>query len=87
MDGKSSKSRSDEQLAEILRENGHWVVNDQGGRVLCFAPSLIVAIDRAAAFASSGTKVSRLARLPYDNIIVLPDQLCRLRKMAGEVTH
>ena len=87
MDGNLSKRRSDEQLVAILRESGHWVVNGESGRVLCFAPSLIVAIDRAATFAASGAVVEQLARLPYDNIIVLPDQIRRLRKIAEGVTR
>jgi hypothetical protein len=85
MGRKPSRCKTDEQLTAILRDSGHWAVNGQGGRVLCFAPSLIVAIDRAAAFTASGDVVTQLARLPFDNIIVPPDQLSRLRKAAAGI--
>lgn len=73
--------RSDEQLEAILSETGHWVVNGQQGQALCFAASLRRAIERSVELAASGAVVTRICRLPSDNIIVLPVQIARLRQM------
>lgn len=75
-----SNHRGDEQLEAILDEPGHWVVNGQQGRVLCFAPNLARAIERAAEFAASDAVVAAICRLPSDNIIIFPPQIVRLRK-------
>src|ERR1700722_13545721 len=77
-----SNRRSDEQLEAILSETGHWVVNCQQGQALCFAASLRQAIDKSAAYAMSGAVLVSICRMPSDNIIVFPDQIDRLRKIA-----
>ena len=78
-----SNRRSDEQLEAILCETGHWVVNGQQGRVLCFAASLSRAIERSVEFAASDAVVVSICRLPSDNIVVFPAQIDRLRRTAA----
>lgn len=80
MDNARSNCRSDEQLEAILNETGHWVVNGQQGRVLCFAASLRRALERASEFAASDAIVVAICRLPSDNIIVFSGQIERLVK-------
>jgi hypothetical protein len=80
MDILHTNHRSDEQLEAVLGENGHWVVNGQQGQVICFAASLRRALDRAAEYAASGAVVVAIRRLPFDNIVVFPAQIDRLRK-------
>jgi hypothetical protein len=73
--------RTDEQLEAILAERSHWAINGQQGCVLGFAGNLQQAIDRAADYAASGAIVVSVVRLPTDNIIILPEQIIRLRKL------
>jgi hypothetical protein len=80
----SSSHRTDEQLYLGLRETGDWTVNGRGGRVLCVAPSLRLAIDRARDYAASGAIVVALCRLPLDNVIIFAEQLTRLRTLLEE---
>jgi hypothetical protein len=80
----SSSRQTDEQLYLALRETGDWTVNGRGGQVLCVAPSLQLAIDRAEEYAASGAIVVALCRLPHDNIIIFAEQLTRLRTLIEE---
>jgi hypothetical protein len=80
MDNLQSSRRSDEQLEAILCETGHWVVNGRQGQVLCYAASLRQAIDRSEEFSVSGAVVIAICRLPFDNIILFPEQIDRLRR-------
>jgi hypothetical protein len=75
MDNVRSNRRSDAQLEAILNESSDWVVNGPTGRVLCFAASLRVAIERAVTYAASDAVVLAICRLPFDNIVVSPDQI------------
>jgi hypothetical protein len=72
--------RTDEELQVILFETAIWTVNGRNGQVLCRAPSLRRALDRAAGFAASGAVVVALCRLTGDNIIVFEAQAERLKK-------
>lgn len=72
--------RTDDELDAILREVGYWVINGQS-QALSFAASLHSALDQARALSSSGAIVTGLARLPFDEIVVPPDQITRLRKL------
>jgi hypothetical protein len=84
---RSTSYRTDDQLDCILCEVGNWVVSGRAGQVLCHAPSLRQAIDRASEYAASGAVVIALCRLPSDNIVVFADQMSRLRKIiAGRET-
>jgi hypothetical protein len=86
-DFRSTSYRTDEQLDIMLCEVGNWVVNGRAGQVLCHAPSLRQAIERAMEYAASGAVVIALTRLPADNIVVFADQTNRLRKIiAGRET-
>jgi hypothetical protein len=51
MNHTQSSCRTDDQLEDIVCETGHWIVNGQAGRVLCFASSH----ERAATYGASGT--------------------------------
>jgi hypothetical protein len=84
MDNLGPNHRSDEQLEAILYETGHWVVNGQGGRALCFATSLRHAMERPIKYGISGATVVAICRLPSDNIIVFSEQIFRLRKFISE---
>lgn len=76
--------RSDEQLKAILFEAAIWTVNGRNGAVLCTAPSLGRALERAADFAASGAVVVALCRLPNDDIIVFAAQADRLRELPAD---
>jgi hypothetical protein len=83
----STSYRTDDQLDCMLCEVGNWVVSGRAGQVLCHAPSLRQAIERATEYAASGAVVIALCRLPSDNIVVFADQMSRLRKLiAGRET-
>jgi hypothetical protein len=84
MDQIKVSSRTDEQLEAILRETGDWIVRGREGQILCMAASLRRAIERAADFAASDAIVTGISRLPVGDIIVLPDQIMRLRNRAVE---
>jgi hypothetical protein len=71
--------RTDEQLQAILRETGNWTVRGSKGQILCAAASLQRAIERAADYAASDAIVTGISRLPDGDVVVLPDQLLRLR--------
>jgi hypothetical protein len=87
MDQTRANHRTDAQLEAILCETGHWVVNGQQGQPLCFATSLRQAIYRSVVCALSGSALGTICRLPSDNIIVLPPQFDRIRKIiAGRET-
>jgi|HubBroStandDraft_1064217.scaffolds.fasta_scaffold96842_1 hypothetical protein len=73
-----SCQRSDEQLEAMFFETGHWVVNGQRGRVLCFAASLRHALERSAEYALSGTPVAAVCHLPFHKIVVSLEQIDRL---------
>lgn len=73
-----SNRRTDEQLEAILFEAGRWVVNGRRGEVLCHAPSLKRAIERADDYAERGAPIIALCRLPADNIVVFAAQRERL---------
>ena len=79
-----TRYRTDEELQIILFDTATWTVNGRNGQVLCAAPSLRRALDRAAGFAASGAIVVALCRLPGDNIIVFDAQAERLRKHCTE---
>ena len=76
-----SDTETDDQLGLILYDTADWAVVGQEGQSLCFAASLRRALDRAADLAADGAVVTALSRLPFDNIIVNPDQMRRLRKV------
>jgi hypothetical protein len=84
MDNVQSNRRTDDELEAILVETADWVVNGRQGRVLGFAGSLRRAMERAADYAASGAVVTALGRLPFDNVVVLPKQIDRLRKLNVE---
>ena len=84
MDHLGPSHRSDDQLAAIFDETGHWVVNGQGGRVLCSATSLAQGIERSTAYGMSGATIIAICRLPSDSIIIFPEQAFRLRKFISE---
>jgi len=84
MDHIQPSRRTDDQLEDILCETSHWVVNGQAGRVLCFASSLRTAIEKATTYGASGAVVTTLCRLPFDNIVIFPRQIDRLRKAVAE---
>jgi len=73
--------KSDEQLYLILYDTADWAIVGRQGQSLCFAASLRRALDRAADLAADGAVVTALSRLPFDSIIVSPDQMLRLRKI------
>jgi hypothetical protein len=73
--------RSDDQLDAILFETATWTVNGRNGQVLCTAPSLRQALNRAAGYATSGAVVIAICRLPADNVIVFAAQAERMRKV------
>jgi hypothetical protein len=75
--------RTDEQLDLVLYDTADWAVVGREGHALCFAASLRRALDRAADLAADGAVVTALSRLPFDNIIVNPDQMLRLRKIVA----
>jgi len=75
--------RSDEQLDAILFETAVWTVNGRNGQVLCTAPSLRRALDRAAEFATSGAVVVAICRTSDDNILIFEAQAERLRKFCA----
>jgi hypothetical protein len=77
----SGNRGSDEQLEAILFETAVWTINGRNGQVLCTAPSLRRALDRAADFAASGAVVAAICRMPGDNIIVFEGQAERLRNL------
>jgi hypothetical protein len=76
-----SDIKTDEQLDLILYNTADWAIIGQEGQSLCLAASLRRALDRAAGLAADGAVVTSLSRLPFDNIIVNPDQMLRLRKV------
>src|SRR5471030_56801 len=83
----STSYKTDEQLDSMLCEVSNWAVNGRAGEVLCHAPSLRQAIERATEYAASGAVVIALCRLPSDNIVIFADQTKRLRKIiAGRET-
>jgi len=87
MDRDNSSRQTDQILEAILYDTCQWSIEGQGGQSLGFAASLRRALDREADFAASGAVVTALTRRPLDNIIVLPDQIARLRKIvAGRET-
>jgi len=73
--------RSDEQLEAILFETGRWAVNGQHGQVLGYAASLEQAVKRSASFSLSGARVIAICRLPFDHIVIFPEQIGRLRRV------
>jgi len=73
--------RTDDQLEVIFCETGNWAVHGQQEVILCIAASLRRALDGAADCSASGAVVESLSHLPSDDIIVLPDQIDRLRKI------
>jgi hypothetical protein len=75
--------KSDEQLEAILFETAVWTVNGRNGWVMCTAPSLRRALDRAADFAASGAVIVAICRTPGDNIIVFETQAKRLRNLCA----
>ena len=75
-----SNLKTDEQLELILYDTADWAIVGQEGQSLCFAASLRRALDRAADLAADGAVVTTISRLPFDNIIVNPNQMLRLRK-------
>jgi hypothetical protein len=76
--------RSDDQLAAILNDTGNWVVRGQQGQALCAAASLGVAIQRATEYAASDAVVVAISRLPpADEILLLADQITRLRHLVA----
>ena len=81
MDILGQSHRSDEQLEAILFETGHWAVNGQHGQVLGYAASLEQAVKRSASFSLSGARVIAISRLPFDNIVIFPEQVGRLRRI------
>lgn len=83
MDNLGPTHRSDEQLLLVLHETGRWAVKGQSGQVLGFAISLGHALERAAAFGGSGAPIIAICRLPFDNIVVFPEQLSRLEKIVA----
>jgi hypothetical protein len=87
MNGKQNSRRTDLQLEDILYDTCQWTINGPDGQAIGFAASLRRAIDRETQFGIIGAVVSALTRHPFDNIIVLPDQIARLRKVvAGRET-
>ena len=74
---------TDEQLEAILFETAVWTINGGNGQVLCTAPSLRRALDRAADFAASGAVVVAICRTPAQNIIVFEGQAARLRNLCA----
>jgi hypothetical protein len=77
---------SDDQLAAILNETGNWVVRGQQGQVLCAAASLGLALQRSGEYAASDAIVVAISRLPpAEEILVLPDQIKRLRHLVAAV--
>ena len=75
--------RSDEQLHSILFETAIWAINGRNGQVLCAAPSLHCALERATQYAASGAVVVAICRSQGDNIIVFEEQANRLRKLCA----
>lgn len=75
--------RSDDQLLAILHDTSRWAVNGQNGQVLGFAVSLEHALERAGAFAGAGATIIAVCRLPFDNVVVFPEQLARLEKIVS----
>ena len=80
MDSLGQSHRSDEQLEAILFETGRWAVNGQHGQVLGYAASLEHAVKRSASFSLSGARVIAICQLPFDNIVIFPEQIGRLRR-------
>jgi hypothetical protein len=80
----SPSNRTDEQLYQALCETADWTVNGRAGQVLCVAPSLRLAVDRAQDHAASGAIVVAICRLPQDNIVIFAEQLARLRRLIEE---
>jgi hypothetical protein len=76
-----SSLKTDEQLDLILYDTADWAIVGREGQALCFAASLRRALDRAADLAANGAVITAISRLPFDNIIVNPDQMLRLRKL------
>ena len=83
MDNVPLNRRTDHELEAILLDTGDWAVNGPQGRVLGFAGTLRRAVERAADYAASGAIVTALCRLPSDNIVVLPNQINRLRQIVA----
>jgi hypothetical protein len=78
-----SDIETDDQLSLILYDTADWAVVGQEGHALCFTANLRRALDRAADLAADGAVVTALSRRPFDNVIVLPDQMLRLRKIVA----
>jgi hypothetical protein len=87
MDGEHSGWRTDQQLEAILYDTCQWAIEGHDGRPLGFAASLRRVLDRESDFAASGAVITALTRRPVDYIVILPDQIARLRKIiAGRET-
>jgi hypothetical protein len=84
MDNSRSNHRSDELLEALLCETGNWVLDGQQGQALGVAASLARALDRSSEYAASGAVVVAIRRLSSDRIVVLPEQIERLRKIIAE---
>jgi len=70
------QQRTDDELDAILHDTCEWAINGLDGSPRGFAASLRLAIDRAREF----TSVSSITRRPFNNVVVMPDQIVRLRK-------
>jgi len=81
MDVVQPNRRTDEQLVALLNEPSNWTVSGRNGAILCSASSLGNAIDRASEYARRGAVVIALCRLPFDNVVIFPAQIDRLRKI------
>jgi hypothetical protein len=80
MDHVQSYRVTDEQLEALLREPAYWAVRGQQGHTLGVSRTLEAAVERAAVYSASGAVVRDLARLPFADVIVLSDQIKRLRR-------
>jgi hypothetical protein len=87
MDNVQPSYRIDTQFDAILYEGGQWSINGQDGMVLCVAPNIREAIDRATGYTAAGAVVTTLARVASDKIIVSVEQIGWLLKfIAGRET-
>jgi hypothetical protein len=87
MDNAQSNYRIDTQFDAVLYDNGQWSINGQDGMVLCVAPNIREAIDRATGYTAAGAVVTALARVASDKIVVSMEQIGWLLKLiAGRET-